>query len=216
METLGKVFHQDCLCVMCLSLFKTCISLTDVCSYCKVPFLYIAAFFSRDLFNRWAIQSDIQIGDVYRDFVLEPVLEAFLTPADREHPPISHSPQSSPNSAKVSISSFFLLNAIKFSGPQRLQGLLCVQNQPWCSDHILTWGPQHRRVSCEPARPAVPQEGQTSTAWLKSHPVPKHQEVWWARTHWGLPWVFLLLLIPHCAIENVLAPSGCYCRVNSI
>lgn len=65
--------------------------------------------------------------DVYGDFVLEPVLEAFLTPADWEHPPTSHSPQPSPNSAKVSRSGFSLFNAMKFSASQRLQRLLCVR-----------------------------------------------------------------------------------------
>lgn len=64
--------------------------------------------------------------DVYEDFVLEPLHEAFLIPLTERTFAPSHSLQPSLHSAKVSRSSF-TLNAVKLSRPQRRRELVCAE-----------------------------------------------------------------------------------------
>lgn len=141
---------------------------------------------------------------VYGDFVLEPVLEAGW-----EHPPNSHSPQPSPNSAKVSRSSFSLLNAIKFSGPQRLLGLLCVQNQPWCWERVHTWGLNVGEC------PVGQQDLQIPRKDRASQPSPQTLGGVMSKNSLRLALLLFVAFVPRCSTDNVLAPSGCYCRLNS-
>lgn len=94
--------------------------------------------------------------DVYEDFVLEPLHEAFLIPLTERTFAPSHSLQPSLHSAKVSRSSF-TLNAVKLSRPQRRRELVCAEVT--LALDVLAHGggaPFHSpcgRAACGPTRP---------------------------------------------------------------
>lgn len=135
--------------------------------------------------------------EVYEDFVLEPLHEAFLIPLTERNFAPSHSLQPSLHSAKASRSSF-TLNAIKLSRPQRRGELLCRSNTgsgcafTWGGLHVGEWSVGQRDLMALEWHLsgwlyADPQRGYCYTAWLKSCSEPKRQEAWWARSRCGLP-----------------------------